>query len=74
MPCLRRICATDMPASPSLRMATICASVKFDFFIGLSLTVNPARKSPLKSVYQMGKLTRPLLRMIYVKVIQLNTI
>src|SRR4030095_4196610 len=44
MPCLRRICATGTPASPSFRIATICDSLNFDFFIGLSSTENPARK------------------------------
>src|SRR5262252_858629 len=33
MPCLRRICATGTPASPSFRIATICDSLNFDFFI-----------------------------------------
>lgn len=47
MPCFRRISATGMPASPSFNTATICDSLKRDFFIG-----DASRKAP-RIVYLM---------------------
>src|SRR6185436_11635695 len=57
MPCLRANCATARPASPSLRIATICDSVNRDFFIGLPSSTKSCQKSPVLAVYREGKLT-----------------
>src|SRR4030088_3046947 len=57
MPCLRRICATGMPASPSFKIATICDSLNLDFFIGLPSSVKSCQKSPVIAVYYLGELT-----------------
>jgi hypothetical protein len=44
------------PASPSLRIATICDSVNRDFFIRTSGEIS-CQKSPVIAVYRKGKLT-----------------
>lgn len=49
--------ATGIPASPSLRIATICDSVNGDFFIGLPSGVESCRKSPVHAVPGLGKLS-----------------
>src|SRR5262249_1275845 len=56
MPCLRVICDTATPASPSFRIATICDSVNRDFFIGPS-SPKSCQKSPLHAVYPSRELT-----------------
>src|SRR5262245_8796222 len=57
MPCLRAICATGNPASPSFRIATICDSVNRDFFIGPP-SFKSCQKSPVIAVYRLGELTQ----------------
>src|SRR6202049_3554640 len=60
MPCLRVICATVTPASPSFRIATICDSVNRDFFIRTSGEIS-CQKNTAVAVYQKGELTQALI-------------